>query len=95
MLFESHRFAVDADGRSDHTLRKVYRILDDRAIEDWATISYTYQPWFEQTPVLRARVITPDGSVRTLDLKTVADAPTQQVDSHDIFGRARASGAVT
>src|SRR5262249_50132069 len=81
MLLESHRFTVDADGRTDHTLRKVYRIVNESAIEDWATISHYYQPWFEQSPVLRARVIGPDGSVRLLDLKTVADAPTMQFDS--------------
>jgi tetratricopeptide (TPR) repeat protein len=80
VLLEDHHLAVDANGRARATLRKVYRVLRDDAVEDWSSVSETYQPWREQKPVIRARVITKTGSVHTLDPKTIADAPATEFD---------------
>jgi len=81
ILLEDHRISLEANGRARSTIRKVYRILKEDAVEDWASIEQAYQPWREQKPVIRARVITKAGSLHTLDPKTIADAPEQQFDA--------------
>src|SRR5258708_7198178 len=81
VLLEEHRIFVEANGRVRGTFRKVYRILKDDAVEDWSSIEETYQPWCEQKPAIRARVITKAGTVHTLDPKTIVDAPAAEFDA--------------
>jgi tetratricopeptide (TPR) repeat protein len=81
ILLEEHRYAVHADGRTDLTYRKVYQIRDQEAVEDWSSIEQEYQPWHQQDPEIRARVITATNTVHPLDPKTVASAPSRQFDA--------------
>jgi len=54
VLLEEHRYVIDREGRTASTLRKVYRILKEDAVEDWASVEQDYQPWYEQIPQIRA-----------------------------------------
>ncbi len=81
VLLEEHRISIDARGRARGTFRKVYRILKEDSVEDWSSVQESYQPWREQKPSIRARVITKTGSVHELDLKTIADSPEEQFDA--------------
>jgi hypothetical protein len=81
VLLEDHRYTIHADGRMDATIRKVYRIEQQDAVEEWSSIEQPYQPWYQQPPDLKARVIGKDGTVRWLDLKTIVDAPSRQFDA--------------
>lgn len=81
VLLEEHLISVKSDGRVHSTFRKVYRILSQEAVEDWSSVEESYQPWREQKPQVRARVITRTGSVHTLDPKTIADSPMAELDS--------------
>jgi hypothetical protein len=58
VLLDEHRHMVRADGRTESTIRKVYRIILQDAVEDWASIEQGYQPWYQQEPEIRARVIS-------------------------------------
>ena len=82
VLLEEHRYTIHADGRVDSIARKVYRVEQQDAVEDWSSIEETYQPWYQQIPELKARVIAKDGTVRWLDSKTIADAPARQFDAN-------------
>ena len=81
VLLDDYRISIDARGRARETHRKVYRILKEEAVEDWSVVEESYQPWREQKPSIRARVITKTGSMHVLDAKTIADAPEQQFDA--------------
>jgi len=88
ILDEEEGYVYDASGRSIYTEYMVYKVLTQKGAEDWDSISVDWEPWHDQHPALRARVITPDFAVHELDLKTVADAPAQDEDS-DIYSDRR------
>jgi tetratricopeptide (TPR) repeat protein len=92
VLLEEHRISIDSKGHARFGLRKVYRILKEDAIEEWASVEQGYQPWREQKPTIRARVVTKDGGIHMLDPKTIADAPQAQFDN-SVFSDARVAQA--
>ena len=71
-----------ADGRLTRSRYFLYKVLNQKGAEDWATISLSWEPWREQRPTLRVRVITPDKEVHTLDEKTVTDAPAKESEEN-------------
>src|SRR5271167_3706887 len=75
VLIDEDNYVFDADGKAVRTSYLVYKILTQRGAEGWDNISIDWEPWHEDRPTLRARVITPDGKVHMLDPKTVTDAP--------------------
>jgi tetratricopeptide (TPR) repeat protein len=81
VLLEEYLISVRPDGRVSSKFRKVYRILGEEAVEDWSSVEESYQPWREQKPEIRARVITRAGAVHMLDAKTIADSPMAEFDS--------------
>ncbi len=81
ILIDEYRYSFDKQGRAIETHRQVYRVTAKEAPEDWALVEKDYRPWHQERPALRARVVTPDGSVHTLDQKTLTDSPTIQLDA--------------
>jgi transglutaminase-like putative cysteine protease/Flp pilus assembly protein TadD len=81
VLDEEENYVFDADGKNVHTQYLVYKVLTQRGAEAGADIAYSWEPWHQDKPVLRARVITPDGLVHTLDPATIADAPAREDES--------------
>ena len=80
-LLEEHSYSIDKQGLATSTTRHVYHVRQREAVEYWSSIEREYQPWSEERPEIRARVISAGGTVRTLDPKTVADAATSQYDN--------------
>src|SRR5258708_31622002 len=82
VLLEDHHYLIDKESRATSTIRKVYRILKEDAVEEWASVEQGYQPWYEQKPQIRARVIAKDGVAHWLDAKTIADSPALEFESN-------------
>lgn len=80
VLDEEDSYVFDADGKSVHTHYLVYKVLTQVGAEGWDAISLTWEPWHEERPTVRARVITPDNAVHPLDPKTITDAPARDED---------------
>ena len=78
---EEESYVFDAEGRNVHTQYVVYKVLTQRGAQGWADLAYSWEPWHQERPVLRARVITPDGAVHTLDPATITDAPAKEEES--------------
>ncbi len=76
---ESHVF--EADGRCTTTYYMVYKVITQRGAEAWADASLRWEPWHEERPTLRARVITPDKEEHVLDSKTISDTAARETDS--------------
>ena len=78
----------DAKGRATRN----YHIVDvvDRpvALDDFGTLDLSWRPFFQDRPVVRARVIAPDGTVATLDPSLMKDAPAVS-DSPQVFSDRR------
>jgi tetratricopeptide (TPR) repeat protein len=88
VLDEEDNYVFDADGKAVHTRYMVYKILAQQAVEGWGGVSLGWEPWHEERPTVRARVLTPDQVVHQLDPKTITDAAAKDEDE-DIYGDAR------
>ncbi len=78
----------DAEGKAIRTRYLLYRIFTQKGAAEWANISASWEPWHEDRPALRARVITPDHVVHTLDPNTISDAPAT-VTADDVYSDRR------
>jgi transglutaminase-like putative cysteine protease/tetratricopeptide (TPR) repeat protein len=78
VLEDEDTFVFGADGRAVHTQYLLYKVLTQRGAERWSDLSATWEPWHEDRPTLRARVITPDDAVHLLDAATITDAPAKE-----------------
>ena len=79
-LEESYSF--NADGAAVHTHYFLYKVLSQDGVDGWDSVSQEWEPWREQRPTLKARVITPDFAIHTLDPKSIADAPVQEEENN-------------
>jgi transglutaminase-like putative cysteine protease/tetratricopeptide (TPR) repeat protein len=78
----------DSEGKTVRTRYFLYKVLTPRGAQGWADISVRWEPWREERPTLRARVITPDGAEHLLDEKTITDAPAKE-DQDSVFSDQR------
>ncbi len=81
------RVFFDADGKATHTRYYLYKVLTQKGAAQWADIEANWEPWHEERPTLRARVIT-DATAHTLDPNTIGDAPVKET-TDDVFGDRR------
>jgi len=70
--------SYDAGGKVVRTRYLLYKVLSQKGAQQWADLAYTWEPWHEEHPTLRARVITPDNNVHPLDPATITDAPARE-----------------
>lgn len=74
ILLEDGRLTLEPDCALVRTYRLVYRVLDDAGVREWGSVSGSWEPWREERPGLRARVVTPDGVEHALDPTTIDEA---------------------
>jgi tetratricopeptide (TPR) repeat protein len=80
VLLEERVSTIGADGHDRWRFRRAYRVLKKGAIESWSETRAFWEPWHQTKPVIRARVITPDGRVHVLDPKTIELAAAEGTD---------------
>src|SRR5215470_871948 len=78
ILLCERRYNIDSQGRQTITDRLIYRVLDESAVDDWASVEAVWAPWYQEKPALRARVVTPDGKEHPLDPKTIAEEASSE-----------------
>jgi hypothetical protein len=88
VLDEEENYVFDADGKAIRTHYLVYKVLTQKGSEGWDDISLGWEPWHEERPTVRARVITPDNVIHALDSKTVTDSPARD-DNNKTYGDGR------
>ena len=84
VLDDESSYVFDADGKSVHTSYLLYKVLTQRGAEQWNGTSLSWNPWHQERPKIRARVITSDNQVYPLDPKTISDAPDDE-DDPDVY----------
>ena len=84
VLFEQERYTLLADGRTVQTHQMLYRIEDKEGVEEWNQTSVEWDPWYQERPSIKARVIGADGKVSELDAKTLTDVPAKN-EEEDTF----------
>jgi tetratricopeptide (TPR) repeat protein len=88
VLDEEDNYVFDVDGRAVHTHYLVYKILTQAGADGWDAVSLDWEPWHEERPTMRARVVTPDNVSHPLDPKTITDAPARD-ESEKNYGDGR------
>ena len=73
-------YVFDADGKSVRSAYFLFKVLTPRGAQQWNNISLNWDPWHQDRPNIRARVITSDNVVHPLDPKTINDAPATSGD---------------
>lgn len=67
--------SVDETNRVVHRRHFVYRVDSSDAMRWAGTVEALYSPWRQKKPDVRARVITADGRVSTLNASVLTEAP--------------------
>jgi len=75
VLFERDAYTFDPQGRVTYKHSLIYRVETQAGVESWAETRTSWEPWYQNQPEIRARVIAADGKVSTLDPKTITDGP--------------------
>ena len=76
VLREDFILSVDDAGRFDSRTRTVFVVVKAGGADDWGTFGASWSPFYEDRPVIRARVISAAGVVTELDQTLVSDAPS-------------------
>src|SRR5258708_29316415 len=84
VLLDEERYVFDATGSATMTEHLVYRVANDSGVEHWSTIEALWGPWYQEKPVIQARVIARDGSVHELEARALSEPPAPE-ESLDIF----------
>jgi hypothetical protein len=85
VLDDEESYVFDNQGKSVHVRYILFKVLTQKGADGWSSISAEWEPWHEERPAIRARVITSDGSIHPLDPTTMTDAPTQDDDDSDVY----------
>ena len=78
VLSEEWTYSVDTTGRRKTHLHRIYKVLTQAGVNGWDSTGWRWEPWHEDRPVFRARVITADGAVHELEEKTIAEMPIDE-----------------
>jgi Flp pilus assembly protein TadD len=73
VLCDYTSYVFDADGKQVRTSYMSYKILSEKGAQDWDELVVRWEPWHEEKPNVRVRVIGADGAIHPLDPRTVKD----------------------
>ncbi len=73
VLFEDEHYTIDAQGRVVHTHHLIYRIDTQAGVNVWSSVAVEWESFYQKRPIIRARVIQPNGTVTRLDPTTITD----------------------
>ena len=89
VLFQERRQTFAPGGESQHVMRETYLVRSEAAVQSWGSIQFGWEPWHEEKPEIRARVIAPDGRTFVLDPKTIETSTPRSEDSDLYTDRSR------
>jgi tetratricopeptide (TPR) repeat protein len=84
LLLDEAVHSFEADGSTRTTWRLMYRVNTEAAVAPNAQVEADWAPWYDEKPVIMARVVTKSGTVYMLDAKAVTESPARD-SSLDIF----------
>ncbi|HEY1554345.1 MAG TPA: DUF3857 domain-containing protein [Kofleriaceae bacterium] len=67
--------SIDDRGLVTERWREVFAVRDKDAADDWSMLGMKWEPWHQDKPQIRARVISSSGRIEPLDLSHVSEGP--------------------
>ncbi len=94
IIESSDRIVFAADGSRTTTSHVIYKVVNPAAVAGsaFSAVTSMWAPWLNDKPTIRARVVSPDGSVRELDPATIVDSAASALDPN-LFGDVRMTRA--
>ncbi len=86
-LLDEETISFEPDGRAKSVFRAIEYIVTEDGVESAGTASAAWAPWYDDKPVITARVITKDGTVHTLDPKAITESTAEE--EQDMFSDQR------
>jgi transglutaminase-like putative cysteine protease/tetratricopeptide (TPR) repeat protein len=90
ILFQSVRVNIEKDATVSRQLHQIIRVITQQGLEDWSDVRMTFDPWYENRPVIKARVVTPDGRENWLDPQTITEEASKADEAYSTRRRVRA-----
>jgi transglutaminase-like putative cysteine protease/predicted Zn-dependent protease len=78
VLEDDESYSFDEIGRSVHTAYVIYKVLNQKGVEGWDSAQVDWEPWHQNRPSIKVRVIAADLSVHVLDPKQITEAPARE-----------------
>lgn len=92
-MYKDAEYTWDKQRRLHIRYKLKYKLLRASAIDSqWAVIATSWAPWHREQPKLTATVTRPDGSVYTLDPKTLEVSGTSDRDTQTFSDRRQVRG---
>ena len=88
VLDEQEHYSFDSDGKQVYTHYLIYKIFTSKGAEQWDSVMVHWEPWHDERPTIRARVITKDYEVHTLEDKAITDSPAHE-EENETYGDQR------
>ena len=88
VLRDDVTYTFDARGRLESRYRTVFTVLAPSGADNWGELGLGWQPFYQDPPVIRARVVSADGSISELDASLIHDAPAVK-ESPSVFSDRR------
>ena len=88
ILRDEERIVFDAQGRAERQYRTVFVVERPSGVDGWGTLELEWSPFYQDKPTVKARVISPQGTIAELDPSLITDAPTV-TDSPSVYSDRR------
>ncbi len=88
ILCDFTSYVFEANGKQVRTNYMSYQILSEKGAQVWDELAVRWEPWQEQKPTVRVRVISSDGTIHLLDPKTVKEE-TASDEERKVFSDGR------
>jgi predicted Zn-dependent protease len=88
ILYREVSYKFDEQTRLTTCFRIVYKILSANGISYWSTVSQSWDPWYQEKPVIRARVCNLDGNAYFLRPENLVESGEKE-DNVNLFSERR------
>ena len=74
VLYREASYTFELDHRATFRQTLVYQILSEAGLQNFGASEARFRPWHQDPPTIRARILTPSGTVHELDPRQVKSA---------------------
>lgn len=82
VLLDEVHFVIRNKMVKETVHHRIIKVQTDKGIETWGQFGRGWAPWYQERPVLDARVLDPSGSFHKLDQKTIEIVSKPQGEDH-------------
>ena len=82
ILKQCRHVTLNENGSKVVRFHRIYRLISRAALDSWGEVYATYDPWYQDKPEIRVRIITPEGDEVWLDPGNLVEEATSSHTTH-------------